>query len=334
MTPDGKPNHVVPVQQLPLRSALEGLPPPSGVQSLARFLNRIDRPQLEVSARTFELLKEYEPLQQRVSQLVGHKANTVTGTLVSGGAAAQRLRMADAQTLEYGQYSLPRAKGTVQYGSGVCVTVNNVLFRTTAEKASRRELGRLPSPGTPMFRHPASQQMPVYFQHNDHHGYVRIGDTRDPRQAADAIMGDVWDDLPIVKTWSNFSEANIPAWTKSELRPGEALSPENSLASFAAIEQERVDDRTIDGALLAHGMPPAGGRLVISQYEKLRQTAPGERGLYHEPSLALQPTLSYRNAETGEVFIPSVALHDFQQARLAMAHPMYGRFVALANQLA
>lgn len=330
-TPDGRVDTVAPVTQEPLRRALEGDPAPSGVRSLVRFLNRHDRPQVDVSPRTFALLKDYEPVQQRVSQLVGDKANTVVGITASGGGAIKRMQMADAETLHTGQYSLERAHGTVQYGAGVCVTVNNVLFRATAEMTGRRALGTRPQPGTPMFRDRASQQMPVYFQVHAGHGYVRIGDIRVPDQARDAVVGDVWDTLPIVKTWDNFVDTERPASTRFEVRPGELMDERNSLASFSRSEAMRVAPDAVDAALAADGSPQVGPALVARQYEELREKPASRRGLYHEPTLARQPTLSYRNAETGEIFTPSIAIHDYQKARVGMEHPRFRQFLALTE---
>lgn len=324
VTPDGRQHQVAPVTQEPLRSALDSKrQAPNNLHGLTRFLNRIDRPQIEVSARQFELLKEYEPIQQRVSQLVGQKANTVVGVLASGGAAEQRLSMANAKTMHFGQYSQERAHGTVQYGSGVCVTVNNVLFRVTAEMTARRALGRRMRP---------SQHMPVYFEHNAGHGYVRIGDLRDPSQARDVIVGDVWDSLPIIKTWSNFADANLPAYNKGQQLPGQGMSQTNSLHSFAATAQRRVDDGQVDAALAATGKQRTGDRLINQVYDRLNVLSPSDRGLHHVPSLARQPTLTYRNAENGEIFTPSVGIYDLQQVRLAAAHPRYDQFVALTPQ--
>jgi hypothetical protein len=330
-TPDGRVDTVTSIAQEPLRRALEGDPAPSGVRSLVRFLNRHDPPQVDVSPRTFALLKDYERVQQRVSQLVGDKANTVVGITASGGDAIKRMQMADAETLHTGQYSLERAHGTVKYGAGVCVTVNNVLFRVTAEMNGRRALGTRPRPGTPMFRDRASQQMPVYFQVHASHGYVRIGDIRVPDQARDAVVGDVWDTLPIVKTWDNFVHADRPASTRFEVRPGELMDERNSLASFSRSEAARVDPAVVDAALAEEGSPPVGPALVAQRYEELREKPASRRGLRHKPTLARQPTLSYRNAETGEVFTPSIGLYDSQKARVGMEHPRFFQFLALTQ---
>ncbi|QGZ37985.1 hypothetical protein IP92_05671 [Pseudoduganella flava] len=331
-TPDGRDDRVVPVTQEPLRSALEGAPAPSGVRSLVRFLNRHDLPHVDVSPRTFELLKDYEGVQQRVSQMVGDKANSVVGITASGGGAIKRMQLADAETLHEGQYSLARAHGTVRYGSGVCVTVNNVLFRVTADLTSRRALGLRPQPGTPMFRDRASQPMPVYFQVYAGHGYVRIGDTRVPDQARDAVVGDVWDTLPIVKTWNNFARSDIPASTRLEALPGRVLDERNSLASFADSEARRVGAQAIDTALAEDGEEPVGAGLLDQVYDRLQAKPFSRRGLYHRPSLAREPTLSYRNAATGEIFTPSIGIHDYQKARLGMEHPTFQRFLALTEE--
>lgn len=80
-----------------------------------------------MSARQFDLLKQYEPVQQRFSALAGHAANTVTGTLASGGTAHQRRLMAADATLEDSQYSRKKAEAVVRHRGHICDTANNGL---------------------------------------------------------------------------------------------------------------------------------------------------------------------------------------------------------------
>lgn len=330
ITGDGRAFHTTSVAQPRLQDPLNGKPLATGaladLQAMVRRIAPGTRPRVDIGDAAFKKLQQIEPVQQQVSQLIPHRANSIFSIVATGGESFVRFEMR-RNSAPPAQYSMQAVRDTLQSGSGVCTETNHALFMALAahEKqlfsASMRErsLGR-----------PSSRDVrPLSFaQNHNPHGFVLWGDLRDPRQAPDVLVADSWEPLPIVKTWANTEFKNRPFTVKKQMVAGTPSFDGMSLQEMASIAAGPQKSAEVDAWLAQQGRPRVGPDLLKSVYEIC---ARNNLSLTDTTNLAQRPDLSYRNASTGEVFSPSIALHDYGQYRMAMSNltslTMFGELV-------
>jgi hypothetical protein len=322
IAPDGQRMHTAPVTQRPLQDALNGNPPIAGLlgglQSLARNVVSADQRRIQVSDHAVEKMKQLEPLQQRVSQLVPHRSNNIFSNVASYGESFVRHEMRQKSEVRPPQYSAQAARETLRSGTGVCTDTNNVLFRAAiAEEDSQlRASMRDRSAGK---NSSVREPRPMSFVLNgDPHGFVVWGDLRDPRQAPDVLVSDSWETIPIIKTWSNTQYKAQPYTVKMQTVAGsdsiEGISV-HEMAQIAAGSPQKTFE--VDAYLDADGRPSVGPALIENVYDTCKRYG---IPLHETVSSAERLDLTYQNASTGEVFTPSIASHDFQRYRMATSN--------------
>jgi hypothetical protein len=329
---DGNAPWTAPVTQRPLAQALRGEasgPPPSLLQSL-RTLGRSSgsqsmAPRGKLGEHGIAVAKRTEPIQQQVSQLIPQAPNLATSIVASAGESSARYQMSGGNFDPGGQYTRTVAEHSVVTGSAVCQQVNNALFRAIvaaeahlAEEA--QEARRHPGAGRP-----AARPVPVSFV-LDHqpHGYVLMGDLRDPRQADDILVLDSWETLPIVKSWTN-TQAKGDYTVRYQFVAGTSAIAGVPLDELQALSARRPSRSAVDAHLQAQGRPPVGPALLKATLAQYQETG---TMVFHGMNGAIDPTLVYE-APDGSTFTPTVTFDAYQRLRTALAHPLYPAFMQL-----
>ncbi|MCQ8240133.1 hypothetical protein [Rhizosaccharibacter radicis] len=265
-------------------------------------------------------MKRTEPTQQRVSELVPFRPNNTSSLVASDGEAVSRFfaSRTTPEFLQAAQYGTTRADETARSGAGVCSDVNNVLFRSVVAQEARR-------PARPMADRAAGastsiKRLPVSYNLNrDPHAFVMIGDPRDPRQVADTVVADSWEDLPIVKNWNNTSYNQLPYTVRMQWAPGSSAFQDRPLSSFSALAEQRPSQVRDEEE----------GEAVPS----LSQIAQGNSRLplFNVVSTTRTLRAAYEEDGAGERFTPSINLRDYQKVRAAVAHPLYDSVAKTAD---
>lgn len=311
--------HNTAVTQRPLADALSGAPRATGVLGgLKRFSRR--QPVQTVGAAAFDKLKEFEATQQRITQLLPLRANNLHSIVATDGEAFARFeaREPDAYGMPPPQYSIQSARATVTSGTGVCVETNNVLYRALLEAEKTRPRPTLADRARGMNSLPPAPR-PLTFAHNHlPHGFVMWGDPRDPAQASEVVVGDSWETLPIVKTWSNASFHEMPYFEKFTATGSHSPIAGLGMDEIAQLSANATPLDRIARFLETRNRPAIGPELLR---EVLTIAQSGGTTLSDEVTFAITPDLVYRHAETGERFVPSIASHDYQDLRNALSKP-------------
>lgn len=320
--PDGQTLRSASVAQRPVRDALSGTPQATGplgaLQAMVRTVAPPSPPSTKISDPAYTKMRQLQPIQQRVSKLIEHRSNNVFSLVASGGESFVRYEMRKTSEPPAPQYSLQAVRDTVSSGSGVCSDTNHALFRAIVAEEKRQT--------TASFRDRAagkssrlSDLRPVSFALNGNpHGFVLWGDLRDPRQAPDALVADSWEAVPIVKTWSNTQYKNRPYTVKMAAVGGTSSIEGFSLQQMAQISPGPAKSAEVDAYLAAHNRPPVGAALLDDVYGIcVRYNLP----LSETTSYAERRDMVYRNQSNGEVFIPTIASHDYHRYRMATSNP-------------
>ncbi|MCR4468304.1 hypothetical protein [Burkholderia sp. SCN-KJ] len=322
-SPDGTPSRTARVSQPRLQEALSGQPAAApgilgGLQAIARRVVPAAQPKQEISQPALDRMKRLESIQHRVSELVPYRPNNVPSIVASDGEAFHRHEMRLTSGNRPAQYSAESARETVRWGTGVCTDVNNALFRvlaadnTSQARAAMRE--RAAGRSTRWM-----ERYPVIFATNDDpHGFVLVGDPRDPRQASDVLVGDIWEALPIVKSWANTEYRTRPYQVKMQAVAGASAFQDLPLEALSDLARQRVASDEVDAHLRGQNRPIVGPALLRNVYDICRQHG---ISLFDCVTTAEKPSTHYQSASTGEVFTPSVALHDYQDYRAALSKP-------------
>ncbi len=321
---DGATSRTTLVTQRPLEAALSNDVPSratgvlAGLRSFARSNVSSRVPQTQVSDQTFKRMRRIESLQQRVSEFVPHKPNNVPSIVASDGEAFYRNEMRAISSSPAPQHSAQAARETVRWGTGVCNQTNNVLFRAIAAEETAHARATMRDRAAARDYRPREQYPIMFCLNDDPHGFVLHGDPRDQRQAANVLVGDSWEALPVVKTWSNTEYRNRPYTVKLQTTAGASGMQTLSLSELAEIAQERVPSAEVEAYLAAQGRPPIGPALLANVYKTTRDY---NIKLFSEVTSADRPDMTYRNTATNDVFTPSIAFRDYQNYRLALSKP-------------
>ena len=255
---DGSALHTTLVSQRLLQLALANDAPTratgvlAGLQSFARSGVRSKRPQTSISDQTFKRMKRLEPIQQRVSELVPFKPNNVPSIVASAGEAFCRHEMRISSGRAAPQHSAPAARETVRWGTGVCNETNNVLFRALAAEETAHGRATMRDRAVGGLDYGIHEQYPIMFcQNSDPHGFVLYGDPRDRRQAPNVLVGDSWEALPVVKTWSNTAYNTRPYTVKLQTTAGASAVQTLPLSELADIAMQRVPSSEVEAYLAA-----------------------------------------------------------------------------------
>jgi len=323
VAPDGKELHSAAVTQRPLADALSGKPQASGplgaLQAIARTVAPAGNPSIRISDQAFKKMRQLEPIQQRVSKLVEQRANNVFSIVASGGESFVRYEMRKSSLPPAPQYSMQAVRDTLSSGAGVCTDTNHALFRAVVAeegrqlKASMRDRAAGKSSRLRDLR-------PVSFALNGNpHGFVLWGDLRDRKQASDVLVGDSWEVVPIVKTWSNTQYKGQPHTVKMQAVAGSSSIEGLSLQQMAEIAAGQEKGAEVDAYLAAHDRPRVGGALLENIHGICARY---NAQLSETTSYAERRNMVYRNQSDGEVFIPTIASHDYQHYRMATSDPV------------
>lgn len=250
----------------------------------------------EVSPRAFATLKIVEHHQQLVSQLVPFVANLTADRANDNGDAMLRYRVLRQKT-GYDRPTWRDSKKVVALQTGVCDDINSVLYQALAETNVRMAHKRRQHHNSWWVPEP---MLTIAQAGTSSHTFVEVGDKRDPVQAADVVVGDSWDVLPIVKmhqnhelgpsTWSSFAQ--------TDREPGKYVS----LEEFSKIKPYSTTEVLADAR--RYGIKKNDDAYTMKMFANI--------------SVATQPTLQYKNRETGEIFTPTINGHDFEKYARAL----------------
>jgi hypothetical protein len=289
-----------------------------GLQTLARSSFPSSRPRAQISDQAFERMKRLESLQQRVSELVPYKPNNVPSIVASDGEAFYRNEMRVTSGSRAPQHSAQAARETVRWGTGVCSEINNVLFRALAadETVHAEATMRNRAAGQD---YGISERYPVMFaQNSDPHGFVLFGNPRDQTQAPNVLVGDSWEGLPVVKTWSNTEYKTRSYSVKLQTTAGASGIENLPLSDLANIAMQRLPSAEVEAHLAAHERPPIGPALLANVYDICNRYG---INLFDEATSADRLDITYQNTSTNEIFTPSIAFRDYQNYRMALSKP-------------
>lgn len=322
VAPDGQTLHTASVAQRPLRDALNPKADASGplgaLGALARTVVPAAQPTIRVSDAAFKKLQQWQPIQQRVSKLIAHTPNNVFSIVASGGESFVRYEMRKSAGEAPPQYSIGAVRETISHGVGVCTDTNHALFTIIVAEENQRITASIAERAAG-----ASSRLrelrPVSFAINSSpHGFVLWGDPRDPRHAPDVVVGDSWDALPVVKTWSNTAYADRPYTVKRQTVAGSSSAHGLSLREAAQIAAGPEKSAEVDAWLAAHQRPRIGDALLKQVYDICKEH---NIRLSEATSFAQRWDVRYRNESNGDVFVPTIASHDYHRYRAATSNP-------------
>lgn len=322
VAPDGHELQGASVAQRPMRDALNGTPQASGplgaLQAMVRTVAPAGPPSTKISDQAYKKMRQLEPIQQRISKLVEHRPNSVFGIVASGGESFVRYEMRKTSLPPAPQYSMQAVRDTVSSGAGVCTDTNHALFRAVVAEENRQLSASMRDRAAGTSSR-ARDLRPVSFALNGNpHGFVTWGDLRDPRQAPDVLVGDSWEAVPIVKTWSNTQYKNQPYTVKMQTVAGSSAISGFSLQDMAKIAAGPEKSVEVDAYLVARNRPPVGDALLENVYDISKRFG---AQLSETQSYAERRDMVYQNKSEGDVFIPTIASHDYHRYRLANSNP-------------
>ena len=151
----------------------------------------------------------------------------------------------------------------------------------------------------------------------------------DPRANNDALTGDAWNAVPVVKSWANTEYRDLPYSVRGQAVAGTSGTQGITEAELHALVAQRPTRDDIDAQLRARGRPIIGPALLA----EIARSYAGDGAVLCDLELTTRnPALVYA-APDGSEFHPTVDLAAYQRHRHALEDPAFDAMMALRARL-